>query len=119
MSRRCLQSLLNHQGYGAKDLSKQIDLLMNEQRPGFALPQDLVISVDAIRQFGNFAAHPIRSLATLEIVDVEDGEAEWCIELCEQLIEHFFERPGRTKERVEAANLKTGLAGKPPLKSMR
>jgi hypothetical protein len=33
--------------------------------------------LDAIRTIGNFAAHPIKSTSSGEIVDVEPGEAEW------------------------------------------
>ncbi len=37
----------------------------------------IVCRIDAVRVIGNFAAHPIKSKSTGEIVDVEPGEAEW------------------------------------------
>jgi hypothetical protein len=34
-------------------------------------------SIDAVRNIGNFAAHPQKSTATGEILEVEFGESEW------------------------------------------
>jgi hypothetical protein len=86
MSRRCLQGILSEKGYKQKNLVKQIDGLLAETEPKRTLPTALHMSVDAIRQYGNFGAHPIDDLTTLQIIDVEPGEAEWCIEITEQLM---------------------------------
>ncbi len=59
LSRRCLQNMLHAHGYKAKDLAKEIDLLLNETDPKKALPHKLRETVDGIRNFGNFSAHPI------------------------------------------------------------
>src|SRR5208282_6535945 len=51
--------------------------------PGFVhsgtLPSYLADNIDGIRNIGNFAAHPLKSTASGEIVEVEPGEAEYCI----------------------------------------
>lgn len=117
MSRRCLQELLALQGYAHRVLAKQIDALLEEGQSGKALPPDLFDSVDAIRSFGNFGAHPLTDLTSLQIVEVEEQEAEWCIELCEQLVEHYYQRPAALQSRREAANNKLKAVGKPPLRS--
>jgi hypothetical protein len=70
LSRRCLQNMLHAHGYKAKDLSKELDLLLNEPDPKKALPHKLRESVDGIRNFGNFSAHPIDDKTTLQVIDV-------------------------------------------------
>lgn len=117
MARRCLQGMLDDQGYKGGDLSRQIDALLNESDPKRALSQSLHDTVDAIRQFGNFGAHPINDVTTLQLLEVEDGEAEWCISICEELMEHFYEAPAKRAARVAAANAKLASGGKKPLKS--
>jgi hypothetical protein len=76
LSRRCLQTMLHAAGYKAKDLSKEIDLLLNETDTRKALPHKLRETVDAIRNFGNFSAHPIDDKTTLQVIKVEPHEAE-------------------------------------------
>lgn len=44
----------------------------------------------AIRTVGNFAAHPIKSKRTGEIVDVEPGKAEWLVKVIHSLLDQFF-----------------------------
>jgi hypothetical protein len=111
LSRRCLQIVLTTKG-GAqtKDLATQIDEVLP------LLPGSLADNVDAIRHVGNFAAHPIKSKSTGEIVDVEDGEAEWLLEVLEELFEYFYVTPARAAARRASLNEKLSSIGKPPLK---
>lgn len=117
MSRRCLQNVLKDQGYLQKDLALQIDALLRESDPKKALPISLHRCIDAVRGFGNFGAHTQRNIHSLEIIEVEPGEAEWCIEITEQLFEHYFERPQQIAAKIASANSKFGAAGKPQVKS--
>ena len=67
LSRRCLQNMLHAHGYKAKDnLAKEIDLLLNEPA---VFRDKLRVTVDAIRNFGNFSAHPINDVTTLQVID--------------------------------------------------
>ena len=111
LSRRCLQFVLREKG-GAKsgNLSKQIEDILND------LPSELGSNVDAIRQVGNFAAHPIKETNSGEIVGVEEGEAEWLLDILEDLFEHYYVAPARASARRDALNKKLGDIGKPPLK---
>ncbi len=59
LSRRCLQNVLHRVGYKARDLNAENDLLLNEPEPKKAIPARLRQTIDAIRHFGNFSAHPI------------------------------------------------------------
>ncbi|WP_174295979.1 DUF4145 domain-containing protein [Alteripontixanthobacter muriae] len=93
LSRRCLQSVLQHAGYTDTNLSKQIKAVINEQDIERILPRGVRQSIDAIRNFGNFSAHPIIEKSSTQIIDVEPAEAEWCLEILDELFLHFFVRP--------------------------
>ena len=116
LSRRCLQNMLHAHGYKANDLAKEIDLLLNEADPRKALPHKLRETVDAIRNFGNFSAHPIDDKTTLQVIDVEPHEAEWCLETIEDLFEHFYVGTAAAKAKKAALNAKLAAGGKPPAK---
>lgn len=109
LSRRCLQHLLREQGYAQHDLVKQIEAARDD------LPKYLAHELDAVRTVGNFAAHPMKSVHTGEILGVEEGEAEWGIEVLEMLFEHFYLRPADAMARREALNSKLVASGKKPL----
>jgi hypothetical protein len=112
LSRRCLQNLLvGHANVKSKDLSRQIQ----EAIDNHALPSDLSSQLDAIRNIGNFAAHPQKDKSTGEILPVEPAEAEWNLEVLDDLFDHYFVKPARIKERTEELNKKLVAAGKPPL----
>lgn len=113
LGRRCLQHLLREK-FNVKhaDLSKEIQEVLDSN----TLPTDLADSLDAVRNLGNFAAHPNKSQFTGLIVDVEPGEAEWTLEVLEELFDFVFVRPERLKQRQAALNAKLAEAGKPPMK---
>jgi hypothetical protein len=116
LSRRCLQNMLHAYGYKAKDLAQEIELLLDETDPKKALPLKLRETVDSIRNFGNFSAHPINDKTTLQVIDVEPHEAEWCLETIEELFEHFYVGPAAAKAKKAALNEKLKAGGKPPAK---
>jgi hypothetical protein len=106
MSRRSLQGILRSQGYRQSTLAKQIEAALAETDPDRRLPPELRKTVDYIRSFGNLAAHPTNDATTLEVIDVEPDEAAWCIDIAEQLMEHYFERPAETAAKIRAADIK-------------
>lgn len=113
LSRRCLQHILLEKANAKKgDLSTQIQELLDSN----VLPSDIADNLDAIRNIGNFAAHPMKSTSSGEIVDVEPQEAEWNLEVLEQLIDYYYIRPSVSKKKREELNKKLADAGKPPLK---
>jgi len=113
LSRRALQLLLR-QAAGVKNgnLANEIQELLDSKQ----LPSYLSESIDAIRNIGNFATHPLKSTSTGEIIEVEKGEAEWNLEVLEMLFDFYFVQPEKTKQRREALNLKLGDIGKPTMK---
>lgn len=113
LSRRCLQNLFREKaGVKASNLNKEIDDVLTSKQ----LPSHLAEGIDAVRNIGNFAAHPIKSTSTGEIVDVEPGEAEWLLDLLEGLFDFYFAQPAELKRKKEALNKKLADAGKPVMK---
>jgi hypothetical protein len=112
LSRRCLQFILTRKGGATKrDLADQIDEVLHR------LPSELAHNVDAIRQIGNFAAHPMKSTTSGSIVDVEDGEAEWLLDVLEELFDYYYVAPAKAAARRTALNTKLKEMGKPQLKT--
>jgi len=113
LSRRCLQNLLRDAAkVKPSDLSKEIQEVID----GGKLPSQLADSIDSIRNIGNFAAHPIKSKSTGEIVDVEPEEAEWNLDVLESLFDFYYVQPAKVAKKREALNAKLSEAGKPPMK---
>ena len=113
LTRRCLQAVLRGQGYGQRDLAKQIDALLNEPDPTKAIPSALRQTVDAVRNFGNFSAHPVTDQTTLQIIDVDLGEAEWCLDILDEMFDHYYVKPAQAAARKAALDEKLQAAGKP------
>jgi hypothetical protein len=114
LSRRLLQRLIREKaGIQAPTLDSEIQQVLDSR----ALPSYLADAVDAVRVLGNFAAHPIKSKNTGEIIAVEPGEAEWLLDVIEGLFDFYFVQPMRLQARKDALNEKLKAAGKPLLKS--
>ena len=108
LSRRCLQTLLREAaGVKHSDLSKEIQEVLDSGK----LPSDLAASIDAVRNIGNVAAHPLKDHHTGEIVDVEPGEAEWNLEVLESLFDFYYVRPALLQAKKDALNKKLADAG--------
>jgi hypothetical protein len=111
LSRRCLQHLLRDRGsVKPQDLSREIEEAIPK------LPTHLAGAYDAVRNLGNFAAHPLKRTNTGEVLDVEPGEAEWLLEVLEQFFDFYFVQPARLQARRAALDKKFAEAGKPPMK---
>lgn len=113
LSRRCLQDVLREKaGVKESHLADEIQQVIDSGQ----LPSHLVEVVDAVRHIGNFAAHPIKSQVTGQIVPVEPGEAEWNLEVLELLFDFYFVQPEVVKKKRQALDAKLAEAGKPPMK---
>lgn len=110
LARRCLQTMLREQGIKPSDLVIEIEEAMK------TLPSHLGESIDAIRHIGNFGAHPNKSKITGEVVDVEPGEAEWTLDVLEELFDFYYVRPAITKAKKDALDAKLKAMGKGPMK---
>ncbi|MDG2790897.1 DUF4145 domain-containing protein [Vibrio parahaemolyticus] len=113
LSRRCLQSILReHANVKKGSLEKEIQQVIDSNQ----LPSYISQAIDAIRNIGNFAAHPLKCSSTGEIVEVEAGEAEWNLEVLESLFDFYFVQPSILKSKQDELNKKLASLGKPPMK---
>ena len=113
LGRRILQHVLHD---CAKIKERTLDAEITKALDEKLYPVHIADALDAVRTIGNFAAHPIKSSSTGEIVDVVDGEAEWTLDTVEALFEHHFVQPAKTKAKRDALNAKLADAKKPALK---
>jgi hypothetical protein len=113
LSRRCLQNLLRSvASVKPGNLSNEIQQVIDSGK----LPSGISDNIDAVRNIGNFAAHPIKSESTGQLVSVEPHEAEWNLEVLESLFDHYYVQPARAKKQRDALNKKLQDAKKPPMK---
>lgn len=107
-----MQTILREQGFTDKTLFKEIQNAIDSE----TLPSLISDSIDAIRNIGNFAAHPQKDTNSGEILPVEIGEADWNIDVLEYLFDFYFIQPEKAKARKMAFNQKLKAAGKPEMK---
>jgi len=113
LSRRCLQHMLRSAaGVKSGDLADEIQQVLDSGK----LPSQLADSIDAIRNVGNFSAHPLKSKTSGEILPVEPQEAEWNLDVLEALFDFYYVQPAVIAKKRAALNAKLGTAGKPPMK---
>jgi hypothetical protein len=113
LSRRCLQHILREKaGVKPSDLANEIQQTLDRG----LFPSYIAEVVDAVRNIGNFAAHPTKSKQTGEIIDVEPGEAELNLNVIEALFDFYFVSPALIAKKKAAINQKLQDAGKPPMK---
>ena len=113
MSRRCLQHLIRSKaGIKRPKLSQEIVGLVSTG----ALPSHLSEQLDAVRTIGNLAAHPEKDDVSGAVVEVEEHEAEWNLDVLDGLFDFYFILPAQTAARKAALNAKLVALGKAPLK---
>ena len=112
LSRRCLQQLLKLQGHDQRDLAKAIDSAIASKQ----IPGPLSRNLDAIRNIGNFAAHPTKDTNSGAIVEVEPEEADWNLDVLDGLFDYYYVQPAHDQARIDALNIKLLAAGKPAMK---
>jgi hypothetical protein len=113
LGRRCLQNLLRTKaGVKHGNLADEIKEVLDRK----TLPSTLADNVDAVRQIGNFAAHPMKSTNSGEILPVEPDEAEWTLDVLEGLFGHFYVQPARDLAKRAALDKKLADAGRSAMK---
>jgi len=113
LGRRCLQNVLHDQGYTHHNLGNAIQAVLDAKQ----LPAAIAENMDAIRQIGNFAAHPMKDTNSGAILPVEPEEAGWNLDVLEELFDFYYIQPALAKAKRDALNLKLQAAGKDPMKA--
>ena len=104
LSRRCLQRLLREKaGMTHGKLHKEIKQAAESNKTPSYVSEPLL---HAIRHFGNFGAHAETDVNTNEIIDVEPGEAEWCLDILDTLFDFYFVQPAKTEARLKGLQAK-------------
>jgi hypothetical protein len=113
LSRRCLQNILREVAkVKPGNLSNEIQQVIDSGN----LPSHIVDAIDAVRNIGNFATHPLKSEKTGEILPVEPMEAEWNLDVLEALFDFYFVQPAVVRKKRAALDQKLKEAGKKPMK---
>jgi hypothetical protein len=113
LSRRCSQHVLREKAQVKQgNLANEIQQVLDQG----TLPPYIADVLDAVRNIGNFAAHPIKSQNTGEVLPVEPGEADWNLDVLESLFDFYFVQPAKVQQKKNALNKKLGDAGKPQMK---
>ncbi|RZB33009.1 MAG: hypothetical protein AEth_00126 [Candidatus Argoarchaeum ethanivorans] len=113
LSRRCLQNVLREVAkVKPGNLAKEIQEVIDSK----TLPSYLVEVIDAVRNIGNFAAHPFKSEKSGEILPVEPTEAEWNLDVLEALFDFYFVQHDVVRKKRAALDLKLKEVGKKPMK---
>ena len=116
ISRRILADVLKDYGeYSQFQLSKQIDAFVKDAKN----PQSLRDNLAYLPQIGDFAAHTQKDTTTGEIVDVEEGEAEWMLDVLDDLFEHYIVTPARHKAQRAALDAKLDRTGRKPIRKKK
>jgi hypothetical protein len=118
LSRRSLQQVLRENETIPSMKGKQDNTLTDEIKYVIALNKlssRLAGKLEHIRHVGNFAAHPSKDIITGAIIDVEPVEAEYNLELLEDLFDFYYVEPMRDAQRKAALNHKLSSAGKPSI----
>jgi hypothetical protein len=76
-------------------------------------PSWLSENLNTVRVAGNFAAHPIKSTNTGEVVEVEPGEAEFLLEVLDGVFDFYFVQPERARKQREALQKKLDETRRP------
>lgn len=111
LSRRCLQGVLRDKGFKHHDLVKAIQAAIDSKQ----LPTSVSENLDAVRNIGNFAAHPLKDTVAGSLEAVEPHEAEWNLDVLEELFDFFYVQPERSKQKRAALDAKLVAMGKPPM----
>jgi len=109
LSRRCLQNILREVAeVEPSDLYSEIEKVLESK----SLPSHVAEVLHMVREVGNFAAHPIKSKKTGEIISVEPYEAEWNLDVLEALFDFYFVQPELFEKKKQVLDKKLKEAGK-------
>lgn len=112
ISRRLLQHILRQRwGIEHRSLAREIEEFL--ALPD--VPSYLSEAMDAVRAVGNFAAHPTKDQTTGLVVEVEPGEAEWLLDVIENLCDFSYVRPKLLEERKQQLNDRLQRMGRPTI----
>lgn len=110
LSRRILQDLLEQfAGRTEYKLEDRIDNFIADAK----YPSTIKDNLHYLRDIANFGAHTKKDKSTGEIIDVSQDEAEWTLEVVDDLFDYFIVAPEKAKARRVDWDAKRGQTGSP------
>jgi hypothetical protein len=108
LSRRCLQQLLRNEAKAPPGtLFSEIEWALANAD----LPSRAKRSLHTLREIGNMAAHPNKGTDSDEYLEVEPGEADWTLDVLDDLFDHYFVGPALDTARRADLAAKLGKTG--------
>jgi len=112
LSRRILADLLKqYAGLNDYNLAGRIDKFIADRQH----PSRLRDNLHYLREMGDFGAHTMEDDQG-HIVNVEREEAEWTLQMVEDLFDYFIVAPEKDKALRESFDKKLEQAGRKPIK---
>lgn len=113
LSRRCLQSIIHDElNIDYNNLNREIDDVIKNQK----FNSQILALLHSLREFGNFGAHSTKDTKSGEILEVEPGEAEYCLSILDAIFDFQFVQPAKYEEIKKDLNVKLKAAGKKEIK---
>ena len=107
LARRCLQQILRNEAKAPRGtLHSEIEWALSNAD----LPSRAKRSLHELREIGNMATHPNKSTATDDYLEVEPGEADWTLDVLDDLFDHYFVSPALDAARKADLAKKLGKA---------
>ncbi|MCH8222546.1 MAG: DUF4145 domain-containing protein [Chloroflexi bacterium] len=114
LARRILADLLEEYAeckqYGLAD---RIDAFVKDTNH----PRDLRKNLHYVREVGDFGAHTKTDVEG-QIIDIESEEAEWTLDVIDNLFDYFIIGPERDADRRAGVTQKMEQAGRRPIKPL-
>jgi len=102
LCRRILQQLLRKEArVSPSNLNNEIDEFLKRN----GLPSHITDDLHSLRKIGNFAAHPKEDIAG-HILDVDQDEVEWCLNIISSLFDYFLIAPAAAANRRKSLESK-------------
>jgi hypothetical protein len=107
LSRRCLQQLLRNEAKAPHGkLYHEIEWALANAD----LPSRAKRSLHELREIGNMAAHPNKVQDSDDYLEVGQGEADWTLDVLDDLFDHYFVSPALDAARRADLAKKLGKA---------
>ena len=108
LSRRCLQQLLRNEAKApANTLYHEVEWALANAD----LPSRAKRSLHSLREIGNMATHPNKGPDSSDYLEVEPGEADWTLDVLDDLLDHYFVGPALDAARRADLAAKLGKTG--------
>ena len=108
LSRRCLQQLLRNEAKApANTLYHEVEWALANAD----LPSRAKRSLHSLREIGNMATHPNKGPDSSDYLEVEPGEADWTLDVLDDLFDHYFVGPALDAARRADLSAKLGKTG--------